>query len=185
MSANSKLLAIAAIFLGLIKFALMPVLEWQNDLIEQTAQLERRNNKSQDLLLKQPNMEANLEQVKQTYQQLVATYPRFSDTPSFRLETQIRFESLLKAGNLRQKKFFWRSNEDEQVFGTLHKAKFNVNFIGQGKDFALFHARLAAEHRQFKVLNMSAALRTQKADSFGRVKGSFTVEALYWLGGGA
>jgi hypothetical protein len=130
-------------------------------------------------------MAAKLESVEKNYQDLVATYPSYSDSPTFRLQTQISFETLLKSNKLRQKKFFWRSNEDEQLFGTLHKAKFNVNFNGKAKDFALFHSRLAAEHRQFKVLNMSASLRAQKPDSLGRVKGSFTVEALYWLGGGA
>lgn len=183
VSRNSKLLVVAASLLGVIKFALLPVIAWQNQTIEQIQQIEARNEKSQRLLQQEPDLIKGLQQSNESYAALVDTYPSFADSPSFRLETQINFEALLKSANLRQKKFFWRSEQDEKVIGSLYSAKFNVNFSGKAKDFAILHAQLAKSQRQFMIQNMSIPMRRQTPDSLGSVNGSLTIKALYWQGG--
>jgi hypothetical protein len=182
-SLNVKLMGVVAVVLATIKFALLPIIDWQNQVIDEIYQVERRNIKAENLLSNQDQIFMKLATLDGGYKQKAEIYPVFLDQPSFRLETQILFELLLKQYNLRQTQFFWRDSEDTNAFGTLHKAKFNVNFNGKLKDFALLQSALLAINKQYKMANMSLNVRGQTAKSFGSVRAAITVEAFYWLGG--
>jgi hypothetical protein len=183
LTANVKLMGVAAVLLALIKFGLLPIVEWQNQAIDEIYQIERRNTKAENLLGSQAQMMMKLVQLDGSYKQKADIYPGYTDQPSFRLETQIMFEMLLKQQNLSQTQFFWRDSEDKQVFGKLHKAKFNINFTGLLKDFALLQSSLLDMNKQFKIANMALNVRGQSAKSFGYVRASISVDAYYWLGG--
>ncbi|MCJ8272063.1 MAG: hypothetical protein MJK04_22035 [Psychrosphaera sp.] len=182
-SLNVKLMGAVAVVLAVIKFGLLPVIDWQNQLVDEIYQVERRNIKAQNLLSSQDQIFMKLATLDGGYKQKAKIYPVFIDQPSFRLETQKLYEMLLKQYNLHQTQFFWRDSEDKNAFGSLHKAKFNVNFNGTLKDFALLQSRLLAVNKQYKIANMSLNVRAQTAKSFGQVRAAITVEAFYWLGG--
>ncbi len=182
-SLNVKLMGVVAIFLAAIKFALLPVIDWQNQMIDEIYQVERRNIKAENLLSNQDQIFMKLATLDGGYKQKADIYPVFADQASFRLETQILFEMLLKQYDLRQTQFFWRDSEDINAFGNLHKAKFNVNFHGKLKDFTLLQSALLSVNKQYKIANMSLNTRSQTDKSFGFVKAAITVEAFYWLGG--
>ncbi|NQZ05996.1 MAG: hypothetical protein HRT35_02450 [Algicola sp.] len=183
LTSNVKLMGAAALLLALIKFGLLPIVQWQNNTIDEIYQIERRNAKAEYLLGSQEQIMMKLVELDSSFKEKAEIYPNYTDQPSFRLETQIMFEMLLKQQNLSQNQFFWRDSEDKQVFGTLHKAKFNVSFTGTLKDFALLQSSLLDMNKQFKIANMALNVRGQSAKSFGYVRASISVDAYYWLGG--
>ena len=183
-STNTKVLLVVVLMLVGIKFAVMPILDWQNETVEQITQHQTRVDKAQRLIDSQPQLLQQLVSTQQDYQAKVGSYPQFPDSTIFRLETQMNFELLLKTEKLRHNRFFWRSEVDEVAYGDLHFASFNVDFTGNLKDVALFHSKLANEYPQFKVLNMSNEVRnrTQTEKSMGFSSSTFTIAAYYWRG---
>lgn len=167
-----------------IKFAVMPVIEWQNDTIEQIAQHQKRVDKSERLIASTPELLQQLTGLGQDYKTQTEAYPLYSDSMIFRLETQMKFEMLLQSEGLRKLRFFWRSEVDDVAFNHLYSASFNVDVAGSVKDMALFHSKLINEYPQFKVRNMSHALRsnTQNDKSMGYASSTFTIIAYYWRG---
>lgn len=181
-SANTKVLLVVVVMLVAIKFGVMPVLQWQNQTIEEIAQHEKRVAKSQRLIDSQPQLLKQLAEHSSNYQAQIDVYPVFPDSSTFRLETQMNFEMLLKVSDLRRQRMFWRSDTDEVAHGNLYKASFNVDFAGNFKDAALFHSQLLNEYPQYRVLNMSYGVRGQKEQSMGFTSTTFTVAAYYWRG---
>ena len=181
-STNTKVLLVVVLMLVAVKFALMPVIEWQNSSIDEIAQHQKRVVKSERLIDSQMQLIEQLAKFEQDYKKSIDVYPVFNDSPTFRLETQINFEMLLKAANLNKARLFWRSDVDEVAFGNLYKASFNVDFTGKVKDVALFHSQLTQEYPQFKVLNMSHSFRGQSEKRMGFSNSTFTIAAYYWRG---
>jgi len=181
---NTKVLIMVALLLVGVKFVLMPVIDWQNQTIEQIEQVERRNLKSQKLLSKQDELLVGMAAADKKYREQKETFPSYVDSTMFRLETQIKYENLLKSHGLRQSNFFWRGDQDEQVFGSLYKGRFNVSFNGKLKQFAILHSKLAEQMREYKVLNYNAGVQMQKQQSMGAVNATLTIDAYYWLGEG-
>ncbi len=185
MQSNPKLQLMlgAVILLSAVKFALLPLLQWQNETLEQIASIETRNAKAQKLLADKDAMMAELTQLGTKYNNLAQSIPVYPDSASFRLETQMMFEQVLKMEHFRPKQFYWREDTDTQLFGNFYSASFNVNFLGGAKDFALLQSKLAYNYPEYRILNMSNSLSGFKADSLGRADVSLTVEAYYWKGG--
>lgn len=183
-SANTKVYMVVVLVLVAIKFAVMPVIDWQNDIIEEITQHQKRVDKSERLIASGPELLQKLSSFSQEYKTQTEAYPSFADATLFRLETQMSFEILLKADNLRKLRFFWRSDVDEVAFDNLYTASFNVDVSGSIKDIALFHSRLIHEYPQFKVRNMSHSLRanTQNDKSMGVASSTFTINTYYWRG---
>lgn len=181
---NSKLMVFVVAILLLIKFALLPILSWQNQVIEEISQYERKNAKVERLLANQDKMFFDFVTSDKAYKTKANSYPTFADRSLFRLETQISFEMLLKQNGLQQSQFFWQDEQDKPVFDNLYKAKFNVRFSGLLKDFALLHSKLATLNKRYKIVNFRVRVKDQTAKSIGNASAVFSVEAYYWLGDG-
>ena len=126
----------------LIKFGLLPVLSWQNKMLVDIEQYEKRNNKAQNLLDSKAELIEQLDLLRQSYQTQKQGYPRFAATEDFHIETKVMFDKLLNEFNLKVKRFFWRDSTNEEVFSGMYKARFNVDFTGRFKDFALLLRRI-------------------------------------------
>jgi phage-related protein len=175
------LLAVA--LLAAIKFGLMPVLQWQEDKLLQIAAVEKRNLKSQKLMESKEQLFMQMVQTGNSYKKLAEALPIYQDQASYRLQTQVMVEQILKMDNLNTKRFFWRTELDKKLFGNLHSSSFNVNFSGKAKDLVMLHTKLATNYPEFRVLNMSNQLSKYSEKSLGRVIATLTVEAYYWRGG--
>lgn len=182
-SLNIKLLVFFAGLLILVKFALLPIIQWQNQKVDDIRQYDRRNVKAQNLLANKEKIFMRMATLDKAYQSEAKPFPSFEDKASFRLETQMMFDMLLKQYGLSRTQFFWRDSEDKQVFDNLYKAKFNVDFGGKLKDFALFHTALVTSNPNYRIANMSLRIAKQSDKSMGTVNATLTIEAFYWLGG--
>lgn len=181
-SLNTRILLVVMLGLVGIKFLLMPVIDWQDQLIDTTAQVEKRNLKAENLLASESDIIMQLAETDKQLKALFDLYPKYPDSTIFRLDTQTKLEKMLRQHSLRQTQFFWRTDEDEQVKGQLYMATFNVNFVGKAKVFAAMHTKIAAEQKHFRVRNMRINYRGQKAESFGYADVILTIEAYYWRG---
>ena len=179
---NTHVLLAVLLLLLAVKFALLPVLAWQNQLIEQAQRIELRNQKAQDLLQRQQQLTDQLSRQTEQLKLLQQRYPVFAQATEFRLQSQMDFENLIKQFKLRKKQFFWRGDNDELLTDSLAMGVFNVTITGTSKQLALLHAELSTKYTQFRVRNMRFNIRRQKVDSLGLITATITVEALYWQG---
>jgi hypothetical protein len=180
---NIKVMLPMVVTLLLIKFGLLPVVEWQNDLLADIEQYEQRNTKAQRLLNSEAELVKKMSVKSEEYLAQEKAYPNFAASEDFHIETKMRFDILLGQFNLKVTQFFWRSTTDEEIFPGMYKARFNINFIGKTKDFALLQARLGTDEKAFRIVNFSNLISKQSATSMGMVKSTLTVEAYYWLDG--
>lgn len=185
MVQNSRLqlMLIAAVLLSAIKFGLLPVLEWQDDVLQQIAAVEKRNFKSQKLLEDKDQLEMKMVQIGAGYNKLAQSLPVYPDQSSYRLETQLMIEQVLKIDDFHTKQFFWRTDLDKNHFGNLYSSSFNIDFIGSAKKFVLLQTKIAANYPEFRVLNMSNRLSGYSETSLGKIDATLTIEAYYWRGG--
>lgn len=170
--------------LVLIKFVLMPVVLWQDEVMADIARHEQRNAKAGRLVDNQAQLKAQLSALGENYQAQVEAFPRYATAAGFRIETKIKLDNLLKQKNLAVARFTWRDEVDSEVFPGMFKARFNVSFSGKLKDFALLHAALDSSEKAFRISNFGSNIKAQSKTSLGTVRGSLTVEAYYWLGTG-
>ncbi|MFT4925942.1 MAG: hypothetical protein ACI8WB_002037 [Phenylobacterium sp.] len=179
---NMKVMLPVVATLLLIKFALLPVVAWQNELLAELEQHEQRNAKAERLLNGEAQLLAQLAALSQDYDAQEKAYPRFAAAEDFHIETKMMFDILLRQFNLKVTQFFWRDSTDKEIFPGMYKARFNVDFTGKFKDFALLQARLGTTEKAFRIVNFSNAVKQQSATSMGLVNSTLTVEAYYWLG---
>ena len=171
------------VILLFIKLALLPIMAWQSELLADIEQYEQRNTKAQRLLNSESELINQLSKLSQKYESQVQAYSSFDATEDFHIETKVMIDILLGEFDLKVTRFFWRKSTDEEVFPGFYKARFNVDFTGKLKNFALLQARLGTSEKAFKILNFSNRVRNQSATSMGVVASTLTVETYYWLNG--
>ena len=103
---NVKLMGAIVLLLVAIKFGLLPVLDWQNQSINEITQVERRNAKAENLLKNKDQIFMRLAKINNLYKAKAETYPSFEASIAFRLETQVLFDILLQQNDLRKTQFF-------------------------------------------------------------------------------
>lgn len=175
------LLSLVVVLAG-VKFGLLPVLDWQADKLEQIDSIERRNEKAQRLLDQQQAIFMQLASTGKQYKQTAEAFPVYPESATFRLQSQVMFEQILKQDELSTRRFFWRSDTDTQVQGNLHKAAFNASVYGSAKNFVMLQSKLAHQYPDYRMTNMSLNLSNYNEKSLGRVNVTFTVESYYWKG---
>ncbi len=180
---NSKTLLPVAVVLIIIKFVLLPIVAWQNDLLSQIERHEQRNAKAQRLLDSEAQLTSRFVSLSESYKEQADQYPRFAAAEDFHIETKIMFDMLLQQNQLKVTQFFWREAVDKEIFPGMYMGRFNVNFSGQFKDFALLQSKLGTSEKAFRIANFSAMVKKQTDKSIGTVEAAFTIEAYYWLGG--
>lgn len=184
MEQNTKLkfLLFFVVVLAGIKFGLLPVVQWQGETMEEISAIERRNAKAEALLSNQQQLFMNLANKDKAYKALASQFSSFADSSSFRLETRIMFDQILKMDKLNTKRFFWRGDEDEQVSDNLYSASFNATIYGKVKDFAMLQSKLANNYPAYRINNMSGNLSNHTDKSAGQIEVTVTIEAFYYKG---
>jgi hypothetical protein len=179
---NSKTLLPLVAVLLLLKFVLMPVFAWQNERVLDIASHEQKNAKVARLLASESQIKSQLEALSSNYSRDKKQIAHFSSAASFRIETKMNVDILMQDHSLYVRRFNWREKLDKEIFPGMYMASFTVNFAGKAKDFARLHAQLSTTNKGFRLTNFGLQVTKQSAQSMGRVRGSATIEAYYWLG---
>ncbi len=183
-SNNNKLLLSLVAVLLLIKFAVMPIFDWQAEKIDQINSLHKREVKAAELLAQKEHLMQQVQLVEKKLADQQQAFPTFATSEDFRLETQKLLEELLKKHELNVKQIFWRNNKDVDVMEGMYKARVSVRMYGKVKDFALLHADVVTDTPSVKVVAMGLQTKQQSKTSAGTFKGVITFEAIYWRKGG-
>ena len=175
MTSNKKLLISAAIFLMVIRFVLVPVFTWQQDLITELESKQARLSKGMNLVERKDQIAKGIKDLEAQKKALLNNYfisERGID--DLKLRSQQRIESLLAEHQLQVRSFNWVSD----IPGEIQETRAQVSFIGNTKDVAGLQMALAKAPQLIQVVELSLRLSGLDNKSLGQADGTAVI-ALY------
>lgn len=183
MNSSTKRLLVLLLALVAIKLVVMPIIEWQSEQVESLQGHENRIAKAKSILEEQAEMENALSTSKTLLTDIENQFPQYVNSGVFRLETQKRFETLIKEHGLEVKQVFWRDNEDVLVSGSLYRAKLSIRLAGEVHYFLPLQLALEQKQLSNQLKGLSLQLRNSSATSAGNLKGLITFDVYYYRRG--
>jgi hypothetical protein len=164
-----------------LKFLLVPLIQWQNETLWSIKQNHKRLSHAATAAV---NMSANQRQLSQLQQQLkqiqAVFYPQLKEA-SFKLEQQQLLESLLAEHHFNVSNIGWTYSA--QVLGQpLIKHQLSVSFDGDTFDLPSLYLTLDRNPQWIDVMSFSFNLMGQNEKSLGRFRGSLDL-VFYQLAG--
>lgn len=178
MERQRVLLVIAVSLLG-VRYALLPLLEWQRDARDALVVTSRRLDRAEDLLLNRVQVKASLDQMEKAVASLRAQFPVKSDSDTARLDFQREINEVLGSKGLTVRVFDWVV--ETPVEGTaLNSLRARVSVSGGMRSLANAGAVLETRlsHAEIRELRLNFATPANlEADPVG--DGYFVIDLTY------
>lgn len=140
---NKNLLLLVLALLLVIRFAILPLQQWQTNTYEQIQLYQKRQNRGEQLLQQQDQ----IDQIALTWQQLSAQlnsiYPAHQNPGDAQLVAQQRIQALVSANKARFELFDWLVLP-VQDSARLQQATVKLRVTGTPAAISALHAGLAA-----------------------------------------
>lgn len=171
---NHPFLSILLIILLSLKFIIVPVFQWQETLIWDVFQSNKRLVKSQNAIEKIGENQTQKKLLESSDLSLASLFYPQQNEPDFKLAQQQWLEKLVSQHNLKLTNIGWLNSAtllDKPV--TKHSLSLNV----EGETFALpsFHLALMNNSQWLDITSFSLNLTGQNVNSLGRFKGTMEI----------
>lgn len=180
-SSTKRLLVLMGLLIG-IKMVLLPIIDWQNQQVEELVGHEKRIAKAEAIIEEQAAMQKALDESESILTAIEEQFPRYPNSEIFRLETQKRFESEMAEQGIEAQQIFWRDDQDIQVSGNLYRAKLSIRCNGEFNHFLQFQLALEKKQLSNQLKGLALQMRGANAESAGNVKGLTTFDVYYYRG---
>ena len=177
-----ELLGLVAI-LAVLRFVLVPILDWQDEQVLQLNLLEKRFSKVNELLVNDANYEGQFQAIEDAYQAERARLFTVVDEANFKLQQQVLIENIMAKYELKVNNFGWNPAISKDAFGVfIYPAVLRI----EGSSFSLMQAMSEIEALPQAVLIADFEFRVQNqfADSLGRASGRMVLHFLTDATGG-
>jgi len=174
---HALLLSIVALLI-LVKFAVMPIMQWQDNAVVELRNLQKKLGKvSQVLGSEDKTGEVN----QQVAEQLAAAQQLFfahQSQSAFELAQQQYFEALTEKHNLRSRNFGWQnvSQRDDLALTRFQAA---IRIDGKLKDIIALFVELETQTKRIEIVGFNISPKSQSEKSLGRVRSARITIALY------
>lgn len=168
---NYPFLSVLLVLLLVLKFILVPVIEWQNDSVWNVQQKQKHLNRATEARQNISGNQSELNNLRQQLTQLQSYfYPQQSEA-SFKLAQQQILESLFADNNLKVDNIGWTYSA--QMLGQpLIKHQLSVSLQGKTADLPALYLALDNGPQWIDVLSFSFNMLGQQAQSLGTFRGS-------------
>lgn len=168
MKNNPLLIALLGLLL-VAKFFVEPIIDWQNNSLEETNRLQKKLDKAQAYIIDLPLLEAKknglIKQVD-NIKQMVETY---SDFDRYQIAKQRQIGDLFTKHSMVTKSLNWQ----EAVATPLGKTvELQVQFSGLMKDFIALKLELMSLSTSIELKVFGLQVKAGTADSLGNVTGN-------------
>jgi Tfp pilus assembly protein PilO len=172
---NKKHLLIVMFGLVAMRFIVVPLLSWQDDLVADLETKQSRLTKGRNLVERKEQIDSGIEKLEQHKKALINNY-FLSDRgmDELKLRSQQRIESLLSEHSLQVRSFNWVSD----IPGAIQETRAQVSFSGKTKDVAQFQLALAQAPQLINLVELSLRLNGLVGNTLGQADGT-AVLALY------
>jgi len=175
--AELKQHALLLMFIALllvVKFIIIPVFDWQNDVLAKITLLEKKQHKIDKVLLhKDDNTQLN-NQLTSVLKQVDGMFFPFQTEANFKLNQQKMLESLLTKHNLTTQNIGWKTSSS---FAELDLVRYpiDIRFTGKTTDVIEFIAALEANKQRVEIKTFNLSFKGQREKSLGRINGNITL----------
>lgn len=170
---NNKPLLLSIVgVLFLLKFVFVPVLDWQDRAIIETAALQTKIEKSQAYITELPEMREYKAQLQVTLNELKHSVDTYNDPSRYQISKQKQLEALCKEHKLTMTSTNWQDVVKTETGSTF---QLQVQFKGMLRDFITLHMQLNAMGPSVEVRNLGLNMRSQSAKSLGSVTGNMVI----------
>ena len=139
-----KMLLALVILLATIKFALVPLFTWQEEQVENIAQIEKRLFKAEQVMTQLQEIELAKEQVADVARVFTTMLFDWQEPSKFRIDTQKQVNQWLTEHNLSTINIGWQPALKYQS-AALHKEQIRLNISGKLTDLAAFLVMLESQ----------------------------------------
>jgi len=167
---NTLLLILGGIIL--IKYMLMPIIEWQNDSVEQLVVLNKKLDKSLGFINELPRLEQEKVKLADFLKTIKLDVDTYQDISRYQLDKQREIEKVFAENKIIIKSFNWR---DIVKIGNGSQLKLMIRYSGKLKDFISLHMAISQFNRSVEVTNFGLNIRTQTDKSLGDITGSIVL----------
>tara|TARA_R110002167_G_scaffold366448_1_gene597397 strand:- start:20056 stop:20679 length:624 start_codon:yes stop_codon:yes gene_type:complete len=154
----------------IVKFILVPVIDWQDNTLTNIRLLEKKQIKIENVLNDQTrNLSKKRQLIDIVTDMEVAFFPYQSES-AFKISQQKKLEALLSKYNLLSQNIGWQTST---VFDELSITRYPVQLRFQGEllDVITFFSVLESEQRKIKIADFNLSLKGQNEQELGTVNG--------------
>jgi len=155
-SVNRQILLILLAVLLVVKFAIVPWAEWQDEQHAELLTKAKKLQRSESLLLVRDEVRTQAEASGQQWQAALERFPQTADAQTIRLEMMQQIQQELAALQVKVNLFDWLAEEDLQVEG-LKRASINLTLEGTLPNLTLAHLKLESGFPNMVVKQLRSA----------------------------
>ena len=169
MKNNTLLISLLA-FLAVIKFILVPIFDWQNELLAETAIFQAKITKSALYIKDIPSFEIKKNELVEKIAQSKKSIEYYNDFGFYKITKQKQIEKLFDKNKIKLTSLSWQTAVDSQLG---KQVKLNLQFKGLLKDFIALKLDVISLSRSIKIEKFGVTIKRQKIESLGTITGNF------------
>ena len=165
-------------FLLVIKFVIVPLMEWQEAIFVESAQLEKRLTKVEAVLANEDTISSGVLVLKREIAKVDALLFKSEAESIFKLEQQQLLEQLLESNELNASNFSWQA---KTPLPELDAYKYQVNIRFDGKLANVINTLVALEAHTpwYEIENFNLTTKGNRNESLGFVSGGRVMLNIY------
>ena len=165
---QNNLLVILALII-LTKFAVFPLIDWQDETLVQLNSLNKKIAKSENHINNFAQLESDQKKLRDYLASLKNDIDTYQDISTYQIAKQKEVETLFNESTLAIKSFNW---QDSIETGSGAQLKLMIQYSGLLKDFLNFHLKISQFNQSVEITNLGLNIRGQEGGSMGVITGS-------------
>lgn len=164
----------------LAKFVIVPVLAWQDNIILENKNIQKRLNKAKSLLSNNEQLVAQSNELNETVSNLEKAVFKATPEAEFKLAQQKKLESIVKKNNLKLMNFGWQIiSTDEDL--NIKRFQIQLSLNGNTTDIIRFMAELEALEQHVDFSDFNIAPKKRGGGALGKVRNARLVFGIYMV----
>lgn len=171
MSNKPLLIALLAL-LALMKFIIVPIFEWQDDILNQSQDLQFKLDKSKSYINNLDKLENQKVKLQEDLTVKLESVERFQVLPRYQIAKQKQLEQLFAEKKMTIKSLVWRDPVELEKGMQLSVV---IQFSGKLKDYISMQMALAGYSSSIEIGIIGLSIRNQTQQSLGSATGNMVI----------
>lgn len=169
---NNPILLVSVAILVLLKFVVLPIIEWQNEMILEAGHLQKKIDKSKSHIKRMPELYEYQRQLEASLTLVKAKVERYNNENRYQISKQREFESLFKKHKLTITSSHWKDVIKSEEGATF---QLQMQFRGMLKDLIVLQTEINLMRPSVTIGNLGVNIQGQQPNSLGSMTGNMVV----------
>jgi hypothetical protein len=169
---NKKLLLSLLSLMLALRFIIVPLIDWQNSMLDETQRLQTKLDKSSSFIDNLPKLVAYKDTLSAELERRHQAGEVYYDVGRYQIEKQRQFEQLFDENNIKISSSDWFEPIVTKQGTTL---QLKLQFAGKLSQFIHLQTQIATLSNDIRVADLSLSMQNQSSTSLGRFNGNATI----------